>query len=182
MTKASLKRNVLCMVGVVATTAAFLFACGDDDDTTPTNVTPTPEAGTSTDTGTGTDAATAAVSISVNVTYNGAQKGPLLASAWPNPQPGVGTPGGNGSNETPTWPGSNTVQLKNVKPGSYYIFSYVMVGAEHRTGPIATDPTGAPVQVTVEEGKTATATITLFDPLPDGGAEAGDGGDGGDGG
>ena len=33
----------------------------------------------------------------------------------------AGPPAGTGSNETPTWPGSNMVDVKNVTPGNYKV-------------------------------------------------------------
>lgn len=113
--------------------------------------------------------------------YNGALKGPVLATLFPTPNPTAGPPSGAGSNENPTLPGTNAVEIKNVTPGMLYAFAYLMVGAEHRQGPAPTDAVSrAPVPVTVTAGTTATVEIELFDPEPaDGGADASDAADDG---
>lgn len=166
---------VLAMSATLA--CSVLFACSSD---TPSTATSTPDAG-KVETGTGADTSPPAsdVAIRATATYSGALKGPVLVSIFPTPNPTAGPPSGTGSNEKPTLPGTNTVDVKNVSPGSYFAFAYVMVGAEHRMGPTATDPTTiAPVPVTVTAGTTATITLELFDPPPpDAGiADAADGG------
>jgi hypothetical protein len=166
----------MAWVAVSATLAcSVLFACSSDS---PVVTGSTADAGKS-ETGTGADTSTPAsdVAVRVTATYAGSQKGPVLVSIFPTPNPTAGPPSGTGSNEKPTLPGSNVVEVKNVSPGSYFAFAYVMVGAEHRMGPTTTDPaTMAPVPLTVTAGMTTAVSLELFDPPPpDAGADAPDG-------
>ena len=154
---------------------SVMLACSDDEKSTTTTGT---DAGKP-DTGTGADTSTAApdVAVRATTTYAGALKGPVLVTLFPTPNPTAGPPAGTGSNETPTWPGSNMVDVKNVTPGKYFAFAYIMTGGEHRQGPSADDPKAGPVDVTVTATATATVTLQLTDPPP---PDAGDGGDAGD--
>lgn len=164
----SIGRWIGALALVTATCSALVVACSDDATTT------TDAGTTATDAATSTDTSTPApeVAARVQVTYNGPSKGPLISTLFSTPMPS-GNPAGVGSNEKPTWPGTNAVEMKNVLPGKYYAFAYIMVGPEHRMGPIDGDPNGPPVEVTVTAGQTATVNLTLFDaPPPDGGTDA----------
>ena len=182
MTKLHLRRQLtnIARLAVVAMLGCSVMLACSDDDTKPAATTGT-DAGKP-DTGTGADTSTPApdVAVRATVTYSGALKGPVLVTLFPTPVP-AGPPAGTGSNETPTLPGSNTVDLKNVPPGKYSAFAYIMTGAEHRQGPSTEDPKGGPVDVTVTATATATVTIPLTDPpASDGGDEGGDASDAGD--
>lgn len=183
-----MKKLLLGRVSMVASALVILAgvaatACGDDDDDGAT-----PDSGTTTPEG-GSDASTTTGEVTGQATYNGAKKGPLIVGLFKQaPAPGVmQMPSAIGSNETPTWPGTNAFSVKNVPPGTYFVGAYIMVGPEHRMqGAQASDPiTAPPVQVTVTAGASATTTVNLIDrPTGDGGTEGGtdDGGDAGDGG
>ncbi|MDB4945947.1 MAG: hypothetical protein JWP97_5481 [Labilithrix sp.] len=160
----------LAVSGMVA--CSLLVACSDDDSPGSAS---TIDAGNK-DTGAGADTSPPASDVAIRVTakYAGTQQGPVLVSIFPTPDPSAGAPSGTGSNENPTWPGTNTVDVKNVSPGSYYAFAYVMVGASHRMGPTSTDPANlGPVPITVTAGATTAVTLELFDPpAGDAGADA----------
>jgi hypothetical protein len=172
-------RTTAAWVAFSATLAcSVLFACSSDSPVVTGSNT---DAGKTSETGTGADTSTPASDVAVRVTakYAGTQKGPVLVSIFSTPNPTAGPPSGTGSNEKPTLPGSNTVDVKNVSPGNYFAFAYVMVGAEHRMGPTTTDPaTMAPVPITVTAGATTAVSLELFDPPPPaaGGGAAADGG------
>ena len=171
-------RTTAAWVAFSATLAcSVLFACSSDSPVVTGSNT---DAGKTSETGTGADTSTPASDVAVRVTakYAGSQKGPVLVSIFPTPNPTAGPPSGTGSNEKPTLPGSNTVDVKNVSPGNYFAFAYVMVGSEHRMGPTTTDPgTMAPVPLTVTAGMTTAVSLELFDPPPpDAGSDDADGG------
>ena len=167
-------------IALVAAFGAVVACGGDDDDDVVTDGGPTSSSSSSS----GDAAQVAAENVVVTVNYNGALRGPIITNLFSSFPP-AGPPSALGSNENPTLPGSNTVKFSNVKPGTYHIFSYLMVGPEHRMGPNTdTDPGNNPAisTVTVVDGTVATATITLEDPLPaDGGTDGGDDTDAGDG-
>src|SRR5579863_5778090 len=130
---------------------AFSYACGGDDNSNPSTPIDAgrPDTG-SPDTGGGTSG-----TVAFKLTYSGtviSGSVPLLSTLWSTPQPGGPgqIPAGVGSNRTASWPGSNTVTIPNVAPGSYYAFAYIMVGADHEMGPLPGDgitPAGTPVTV-----------------------------------
>ena len=155
----------------VAMVAGTIAMVGCSDDATTPSAT---DASTASDVTTATDTSTPAtdVAIKASVTYNGPLKGPVLISVFPSATP-MGNPSGTGSNEKPTWPGTNSVDVKNVKAGKYFVFAYIMVGPDHRMGPIDGDPSGPPVEVTVVDGQTSPVNVMVFDPAPpDGGTDA----------
>ena len=168
------------MLSVSLAGALAATGCSDDNSTTTTAV----DAG-HTDAAHAADTGAAATdgTFEVNLTYTGTKKGPAICTAWtvdhfPGP---TDTPVGLGSNETPTWPGTNKVTITQVPPGKVYALCYIMVGAEHRMGPTAGDPSQpmmAPGTPELVAGGTSVATATLLDPQPagDGGADGGDGG------
>lgn len=160
-------KTLVVAAGALCVATGLLVACSDDDKTS----TPAKADSGAADSAPDTSSPASDIAISLAVTYNGTQKGPILASAWATPMPGPGTPAGSGANDTPTLPGTNTVRLKNVKPGHYFVFAYVMVGPDHRTGPVAGDPVGPPTEVDVVDGKTSSVAAMLFDPMPDAGKD-----------
>lgn len=181
MRRTWLNRGLFLVSTVGVACSAVLLACGDDDSGTTTKT----DAGH--DTGTTTDAPSETTgTIAGNATYSGAKTGPLIVVVFKDqPQPGKppsSPPVGLGSNESPTWPGTNPYSVKNVAPGSYFVAGYIMVGPEHRMGAQPGDPVAIPATpVTVTAGQTATADITLRDlPQGDGGADGGDAGDASD--
>jgi hypothetical protein len=176
--------SILATIGVLA--SAFAFACGDDDSS----------ATSSRDAGPGADVAaqdssnaetgsTNDVSIILTGTYDQSAVGPngagapIIASVWvTGPVPGA-TPVGVGVNENPTWPGTNTVQIKNVPPGHYNLYSYLMTGpTDHRTGKLPKDPGGKPQPIDVVAGQTVNASVTFAIVPVDAGADAADAADG----
>lgn len=168
-TKLKLFRWVGGLAVAMVAGATAMAGCSDDA-TTPAAT----DASTANDVTTATDTSTPAtdVSIKASVTYNGPLKGPVLISVFPTPTP-MGAPAGTGSNEKPTWPGTNSVDVKNVKAGKYFVFAYIMVGPDHRMGPIDGDPAGPPVEVTVVDGQTSSVNLMVFDPAPpDAGSDA----------
>lgn len=167
-TKLKLVRWVGGLAVAMVAGSIAMVGCSDDETTTTTDASTAKDVSTTTDTSPpATD-----VAIKASVTYNGSLKGPVLISVFPTSTP-MGNPSGTGSNEKPTWPGTNSVDVKNVKAGKYFVFAYIMVGPDHRMGPIDGDPSGPPVEVTVVDGQTSAVNLMVFDPAPpDGGADA----------
>jgi hypothetical protein len=69
-------------------------------------------------------------------------------------------------NITASWPGTNVVDIPDAAPGSYFVFTFIMVGSDHELGPIPGDAdlyiTGG-VPVTVVAGQTVSASATVVD-------------------
>ena len=176
-----LLRRVSLVVGVLVMVAGAVTTGCDDDDTkaaSPDGATPPIEAGG--------DARSAVTGeVSGQATYAGAKSGPLIIGLFKEaPAPGkVQTPVAVGSNESPTWPGTNAFTIKGAPEGTFFVGGYIMVGPEHRMqGAQRSDPiTAPPVQVTVKAGSSATANVTIIDrpTVGDGGADA-DAADAGD--
>jgi hypothetical protein len=165
-------------VFLAAAAAGIAAAVGCSDSTS--SSTTTPDAGRA-DVGTGDSAATGGT-MQIVITYTGTQKGPAICTAWPKGDFPADTdfPIGTGSNEKPTWPGTNSVTISDLKPGKAWGLCYIMVGLDHRMGPAGTDPVQdmlIPAIPDIAAGQTSTVTVTLNDPPPadmDAGSEAGD--------
>jgi hypothetical protein len=108
--------------------------------------------------------------IALSVTYNGTNitgTEPIIATVWVKDQAGSSpAPAGLGQNITASWPGTNVVDILDVAPGSYFVFTFIMVGSDHELGPIPGDAdlyiTGG-VPVTVVAGQTVSASATVVD-------------------
>jgi hypothetical protein len=148
-----------------------LQGCGDDS-TTP-DTTPTSDASV----GDVSNEATATTgTVEAALTYTGTKTGPILLGLWTQ-WPPAGPPSVNGSNETPTLPGTNTVTLKGVPPGNYTAAAYMVTGADtpqHRMLPQKGDPSSPPMPVTVVAGQIANISGVLTATDTDAGSDAGD--------
>lgn len=183
--KNSILKRLPFVALIFASAAGLVTASGCDDDATPATANPaTPEAGAG-DTAKADTAVATSGTVEVVLTYTGTKSGPAICTLWPFDRfPGPGDmPVGLGTNETPTWPGTNKVVMKDIAPGHVAALCYMMIGAEHRMGPAGDDPVMiamAPATPDVVAGGTSTSTAMLLDPPPPMG-DAGDAGDAADG-
>ena len=161
---------------MVGAAGALTFACGGDGNSAPA----ADASGSDTSTGdsnTGDTSNGSNGTIALSVTYNGTNitgTDPIIASVWVKDQAGSSpAPAGLGQNKTASWPGTNVVDIPDMAPGSYFVFTYIMVGSDHELGPIPGDADiditdGVPV--TVVAGQTVSASVTVVDvPFPDAG-------------
>ncbi len=186
---ANLLRLMAGLCAPVFVGGALMLACGDDSTNT----------GTGDDGGTGSDATydgqatgdgapgdgstPTTGDMAVTATYMGAKKGPIIMTAFTTFPPS-GPPEAIGTVEKPQLPGTNVVTVKGIKPGTYVVSGYILVGADtpqHRMGPQAGDPVVFPpgqTHVTIVAGQSAAVSVDLKDVGGggDGGSDAGDSG------